>query len=98
MLLLDALEVKIVQDSDTDQIADNVEHFEWTVIDFDKDNIWLQINFNSPDNIGSFKSKDYITVTFWGVEFFKSVQNVEVELGTKLKWRILRQLSLRQAD
>jgi len=43
-------------------------------------------------------SKNYITVTFWGVEFFKSVQNVEVELGTKLKWRILRQLSLRQAD
>jgi len=98
MLLLDALEVKMVQDSDTDLISDNVEHFEWTVIDFDKDHIWLQINFNSPDNIGSFKSKDYITVTFWGVEFFKSVQNVEVELGTKLKWPILRQLSLRQAD
>ena len=68
MLLLDALEVKIVKDySDTAQISDNVEHFQWTVIGFDKDHIWLQINFENPENIGSFQSKDYIIVTFWGV-------------------------------
>jgi len=42
------------------------------VIDFNRDFIWLQIHFENPEEIGAFLSKDYITVKFWGVEFFKS--------------------------
>ena len=54
MFLLDALEVKMVKDSDSDRISDSVENFEWTVIDFDRDHIWLQIHFINPENIGTF--------------------------------------------
>ena len=72
MLILDALEVRMMQESDSDRISENVEHFSWTVIDFDRDHIWLQISYDNPEKIGTFESKDYITVTFWGVEFFKS--------------------------
>ena len=32
--------------------------------------------------ISSFYSEDYISVTFWGTDFFKSVDDVEVEIGT----------------
>lgn len=37
-------------------------------------------------------------MTFWGVEFFKSFTGVEVEFGTKLTWKILRQLGASEAD
>ena len=90
MLLLDALELHMTQDSDSDRKFDEVEDFAWDIIDFDRNYIRLQITFRNPENIGTFESIDYITVTFWGFEFFKSFQNVEVEFGTKLKWRILR--------
>ena len=90
LLLLDALELQMTQDSDSDRLSENVEKLVWDVIDFERDYIRLQISFKNPEMIGTFESLDYITVTFWGVDFFKSYQNVEVEFGTKLKWRILR--------
>lgn len=49
----------------------NVTDFTWTMTEFDIDFIYLQINFTNPDDI-AFDSRDYITVTFWGIEYFKS--------------------------
>ena len=60
----------------------DLKNFRWEVIDFNRDFIWLQIYFENPEEIGAFFSKDYITVEFWGVEFFKSYQGVEVKFGT----------------
>lgn len=71
VMLLDALEVKLVNNLDTDEDTD-VKNFEWDVVSFDQDFIVLKIKFDNPENIGSFSSKDYITVTFWGIDFFKS--------------------------
>ena len=36
-------------------------------------------------------------MTFYGVEFFKSFNGIEVEFGTKLKWKIMRQLRAEDA-
>lgn len=71
VMLLDALEVKLVNDLDSDEETD-VKSFEWDVASFDQDFIVLKIKFENPEDIGSFSSKDYITVTFWGIDFFKS--------------------------
>ena len=46
----------------------------------------------------AFQAQSFIKVTFWGVEFFKSQEGVEVEFGTELRWRIFRQLSSAQAE
>lgn len=69
MLLLDALQVRMEKEN-FDEESDNVVNFEWDVIDFDEDFTKLQIKFENPEHIDSFYSEDYITVTFWGVEFF----------------------------
>lgn len=97
MLLLDALQVQIEKDSDAEELSDTVDNFTWDVIDFSKDFINLQISFENPENLDAFQSKDFITVTFWGVELFKSFQGIEVEFGKKLKCRVLRQLSTETA-
>lgn len=87
MALLQALQVrmKVEQDSELDS---QVKNFEWDVEGYSEDFIWLQIKFENPQEIGAFDSKDFIEVTFWGTEFFKSYQGIEVEFGTKLYWRI----------
>ena len=84
--------MRLEKDTDTEELTETVENFTWDVIDFNKDFILLQINFENPENLDNFTSQDFITVTFWGVEFFRSFQGYEVEFGTKLKWKILRQL------
>ena len=91
MILLDALEVKMIRDKDTDEVSD-VLNFRWNVAGYDKDWILLQIQFENPELVGTYASKDYISVTFWGVDFFKDEQGYEVELGTELLCRVMRQL------
>ena len=63
----------MVKDQDDDEHSSDVINFTWDVVGFDKDFIWLKIRFENPEDLGaSFSSQDFITVTFWGVEFFKS--------------------------
>ena len=87
--LLDALQVRLKMDEDSDEDA-LVENFAWDIEGYSPDFVWLRIKFDNPQDIGAFDSKDIIEVTFWGIEFFKSFQGIEVEFGTKLYWRIQR--------
>ena len=96
VLLLEALQVKLKKDLDADDLAE-VQSFTWDVLGFDQNYIMLQINIQNPEAV-SFHSRDFIEVTFYGVEFFKSFQGVEVEFGTQLHWRIVRQISKQQAQ
>lgn len=89
MLILESLEVKMVRDKDSEIVAD-LESFTWDMISFDKDFIKLQIKWVNPQNIGTFASSDYITVTFWDVDYFKSVSGFEVEFGTTLVQQVYR--------
>ena len=53
----------------------------------------MKVKFKNPENVGSFYSEDYISVRFWGVDFFKSFKGVEVEMGHEVMWKISRQIS-----
>ena len=64
------------RDAEMAELSDTDANFNWNVIDFNKDFIWLQINFENPENLDSYSSEDYITVTFYGVEFFKSFNGI----------------------
>lgn len=48
MLVLDALEVNMVHDIDSDEKSNNVESFSWELVDFNQDFIWLQVDFENP--------------------------------------------------
>ena len=80
------------------EVGSKVENFEWDIQGYSEDYIWLQVKFENPNDIGALDSEDFIEVTFWGIEFFKSFQGIEVEFGTKLYWRIQRQLSEEDAE
>lgn len=47
--------------------------------------MWLQTSFENPEDVGSFTQEDNIIVSFYGVDLFKNLFDVEVELGTELK-------------
>ena len=76
-------------DADIERPADVVD-FSWDVIEFDKNFIDLQIEYKNPLDIGAFQSQDYITIKFFGVEYFKSYQGIEVKFGQKLTQQIFR--------
>ena len=51
------------------------------------------MHFINPYAISDDSAFDKLSVTFWGVEFFKSFAGKEVEYGTTLYWPIMRQIS-----
>lgn len=89
MQLIDALEVLITPESESAKTVD----FTWDLLGFNKDFIWLKLKFANPWDISDDTQYDTLTVTFWGVEYFKSMQGKEVKFGTTLHWPIVRQIS-----
>lgn len=83
MNLLDALEVKIIN-----EYGESSE-FSWDVLGFNENFFWIQIDFSDPRLVAS-TGAETLSVTFWGTEYFKSYQNVEVRYGTTLYWKIFR--------
>ena len=42
------------KDLEVAELSDTGANFNWNVIDFSKDFIWLQINFDNPENLDAF--------------------------------------------
>ena len=83
LIILDALDVRIENASDDDDFTDDsvrydALNFQWDLIDYDKEYLWLQTSFDNPENFGSFRSEAYIVVSFYGVDLFKNLFDVEV--------------------
>ena len=76
VLLLEALEVQLTAGLDSDELSSE-EKFSWEVLSFEQDLIKLQIKFKNPERV-AFMAQNFIKVTFWGVELFKSQEGVEV--------------------
>ena len=91
MQLIDALELQILPD-DPDNTIYKIE-FTWDLMAYNEDIMVIQLNFINPWAISDDTAYDKLSVTFWGVEFFKSFAGKEVEYGTTLYWPIMRQIS-----
>ena len=63
--LLDSLQLKMKKDKDS-IVKSDVKILEWDIVGYSEDFIWLQIEFENPEDIGAFDSMDLIEVTFWG--------------------------------
>ena len=68
------------------------------MISFDEEFLELQIHFETPEKMSQDLEQDFVTVTFYGVEFFQSADQSEVEFGTKLSMAILRQVDLESPE
>ena len=91
MQLIDALELQILPD-DPENIIYKIE-FTWDLLAYNEDIMVIQLYFVNPWAVSDDTINDKLSVTFWGVEFFKSLQGKEVEYGTTLYWPIMRQIS-----
>ena len=72
MMLRKAIEVNFQKDPiSEDQFTEaEVTGFQWDFIEFTPESLQIKLYFDDPAAVGSFQLKDYITVTFWGVNFF----------------------------
>ena len=84
MQLIDALELLITSDDPDEESSTNKIVFKWDIKAYSSDYIWLQLEFENPWDISNDSQFDTLSVTFWGVEYFKSVQAKEVKFGTTL--------------
>jgi len=90
MKLLDALEIKILpEDRDFGVTVD----FDWDILGYDEKYIWLQLYIRNPWEVAADGQFDTIYVTFWGTEYFKSINNKEVRYGTTIEHQIFRQIN-----
>ena len=87
MQLIDALELVITPADDSEQ---KKLEFTWEMINFTRDWIYIQLVFKDPWNISMNTAYDTLSVTFWGVHFFKSWQEKEVLYGTTLYYPLTR--------
>lgn len=105
MLLKDAIEVKILRsDNDDDDDSDSVgdqssKGLSWQVSDFSENEIILQFDFPEPETVSDRPASDFdiFQLTFWSTKFFKDREQREIPLGTKVEWRIFRQVSQAKA-
>ena len=62
------------------------------MIRFTEERIYIQLEFVEPWNISTNMAYDTLSVTFWGIQYFKSWQGVEVLYGTTLYYPLTRQI------
>ena len=90
MKLLEALEINIQPE---DEEFGKVVDFDWDIHGYDNNYVWLQLFIKNPWDVAGDGQFDNIYVTFWGTEYFKSINNKEVRYGTTISYPIFRQIS-----
>lgn len=83
--LVDSLEI-LLQDT-SDNSASKVK---WSLIESNTDYTVIKIDFEDPDFIAPKNEELSISVTFWGVDYFKSSKGKAVRFGTELNWNVYR--------
>ena len=84
------LEVRMT-DASTDE--ENEKFISWEPLESKEDLTTIQINFEEADSFAPMAKTLDLTVTFWGVDKFKSEDELSVRYGTRLHWQIYRQIS-----
>ena len=90
LILLDALEL-VVTLYDPDGSLEL--QFSWDIEEFTEDYIWIKVNFQNPTKVSEGLELDTLSITFWGVDYFKSKSNKEVEMGMTIFQSLPRQFS-----
>ena len=69
MQLLEALELIITPEDEERAVQLD---FTWVVIDYNEDTVKLRLEFQNPAEVSQDMAFDTLSVTFWGVDFFRN--------------------------
>ena len=69
MQLLEALELIITPEDEERAVRLD---FTWVVIDYNEDTVKLRLEFKNPAEVSQDMTFDTLSVTFWGVDFFRN--------------------------
>jgi len=86
LLILDALEIVLINDSDGDGTT---RVLNWHVVQSKPTETILALNFEKDDDNNQ---ESTLRVTFWDTKYFRDSNEKEISLGTQVQWRIFRQL------
>ena len=70
MKLINALEI-LITPNDKEESNEKID-FTWDITAYSRDYIWIQLDFINPWDISNDNQYDTLSLTFWGVEYFKS--------------------------
>lgn len=91
LLVIEALEIEIIA-SFEDGLSKEVP-FTWDLVVFAEFDIQIQLYFRQEEMRVSRNQVNNVSVTFWGTEFFKSIDENEVRYGerieTVIKWQVI---------
>ena len=81
MVILDAIEVKLEREVEG-EVKEIKRIVDWEIADYTLDSIYLKFNFENPEELGSqLDIKDYLSINFWGLDYFVSQKGVKVKFG-----------------
>ena len=67
LLVMDALDIELIS---SDEESPEHLRFTWDLLAYEKESMEIQLNFDFPEEISEEGTRDEISVTFWGTEFF----------------------------
>ena len=79
----------------TNRTSENEEEqqVEWSIIKSTEDHTLIKMHFDDPNSLASMTDEYSLSITFWGVDFFRSHAGHGVKFGTTINWQIYRQMS-----
>ena len=83
LLIIVALEIEIVAEKEDGE--DWLVPFTWDIASFGDYETMVQLYYRQSDILSFRGQKNRISVTFWGTEFFKSVDDNEVRFGEHIE-------------
>ena len=69
LMVVDALELKMKPSEFSDPL---VLDLQWEMLDFNREQIWIQLYFENPPRVSENILHDTLEVYFWGTEYFRS--------------------------
>lgn len=95
MKLIDALEIRVTP-SDQDNWVD--PGFSWSIEGYTGDYVYIQLTFEDYRALEQDVEFDTLSITFWGTNFFQSLNGKEVRQGTTLYWPLTKQIDPKESE
>ena len=92
---MEALDIELIPGDE-----EEIEHlkFTWDLVEYESEDLKIQLYFDFPDEISEEGSYDQVSVTFWGTEFFQSKDGEPVRYGSQISTTVLRQIDSEKAN
>jgi len=80
--IVDAVEIMLESENDEGDLVQTP--VKWDVISYDDEFLDIRVNLDGPERFSKDLGEDFISVTFYGTEFFTDDEDVAIEFGTSV--------------